>query len=327
MGQEKSPAGLFSRLRRIWARHQAEQERKAALSKQLEQVIDIADPEIRRATGYRRQLIDHLGTVKTYCSAIIESIPGPVQLESDVYFDDPTVKALFVSPEHLQEVIQRSPESKELHKSGYHGQVVALMTMTMEEKTVFGQQQQGEMILRDVAERAVNFVDHKLVAPASDLPSAKRNLSEHGLEVLATFAMEKISSLRSQIAGLKEKQEYLKAAMKILSGKTSAHYRYTVPDRAMLEKLDKAEEGLREIEKKLADARRELSSPDDALRILSNIINEPEKVIAIHPQVLRLNWMNVEVDEASGEGHRIDLAEFNFPDNVKRSAIFVTFTI
>jgi len=327
MSMEKKSAGLFNRLRNMWLRHQAERERQAVLGKQLEHVIDIADPEIRKAKGYRRQLIGHIGMVKKYCAGIIESIPGPVQLGSDTYFDDPTVKALFVSPEHLQEVIQRSPEAKDLNKSGYHGQVVALMTMTLEEKTVFGQRQQGEMILRDVAERAVNFVDHKLVAPANDLASAKRNLSEHGLEVLATFAMEKISSLRSRIAGLKEKKEYLKAAVKILGGKSSAHYRYTVPDRALQEKLIKAEEGLGEIEKELVEVQRELSSPDDALHILSDIINAPEKVITLQPQVLRLNWMNVKVEATSGEGHRIELAEFDFPDNVKRSAIFVTFAI
>jgi len=328
MKDEKSGGGLIDRARRFWQQFAAGDSEDENLLSVIEHVIEIADPTIRRAGRYRKILRPPLTAAMDYCAAIIDTIPGPVHLSKNNYFDDPTVKALFVSSDQLDELLQLSPEVDALRKNGYTGQAVALLTMTKEEKTIFGHQQQGEMIMRDVAQRAVTFVDHRVIAPSTDLTTAKVGIVDRGLEVLATVAMERITNLRTRAAELREKREYLKGAIRIFSGKTRAQSRFTFPDPAMTEQLQQAEQTLASVETELEEVKKLLTYPEDALRYLQDVMQKPADSLTMQRQSLNLNWMNVRVEDASGDGgHEIDLAEFSLSEEIRRSAVFVTFNV
>jgi len=327
MNNEKS-GGLIDRARRFWQQFREGEPEDENLLAAIERVVEIADPTIRCASRYRKILRPSLTGAIDYCASIIEKIPGPVPLSKNNYFDNPTVKALFVSSDQLEEVLQLSSEVDALRKNGYSGQAVALLTMTREEKTIFGHQQQGEMIMRDVAQRAVNFVDHRLVAPSPDLSAAKVSIIDRGLDLLATVAMERITILRTKAAELREKREYLKGSIRIFSGKTRAQSRFTYPDPAMTEQLQQAEQTLASVEAELEEVKKKLTYPEDALRYLQEVMQIPAEALTVQRQSLNLNWMNVRVEDASGNGgHEIDLAEFSLSEEIRRCAVFVTFKV
>lgn len=328
MNTKENDKGIIDRACRFWRQYKGGKAEDENLFAAIERVIDIADPAIRRAARYRKVLRTPITEAMGYCASIIDLVPGPVRLNRNTYFDDPTVKALFVSSDELDSLLHLSPEVDALRKTGYTGEAVALLTMTKEEKTIFGHQKQGEMIMRDVAQRAVNFVDHRVVAPSADLAAAKIGIIDRGLEVLATVAMERITNLRSKAAELREKREYLKGAIRIFGGKTRIQARFTVPDPAIAEQLQKAEQTLASVETELEAVMKSLTYPEDALGYLQEVMQKPTDSLTVHRQSLNLNWMNVRVDGLSEDsGHEITLAEFSLTEELQRSAVFVSFAV
>lgn len=328
MNTQGNSRGIIDRASRFWRQHKAGKEEDENLSAVIERVIDIADPAIRRAGHYRKILRTSIVAAMDYFASVIDQIPGPIHLSKNTYFDNPTVKALFVSSDELESILHLSPDVDALRKSGFTGEAVALLTMTKEEKTIFGHQKQGEMIMRDVAQRAVNFVDHRVVAPSADLAAAKVGIVDRGLEVLATVAMERITNLRSKAAELREKREYLKGAIRIFSGKTRAQSRFAFPDPAMTEQLHQAEQTLASVETELEAVVKSLTYPEDALRYLQEVMQKPADSLTVHRQAIKLNWMNVRVNGTSDDGcHEIALAEFSLSEELRRSAVFVTFVV
>ncbi|WP_319587702.1 hypothetical protein [uncultured Desulfobulbus sp.] len=312
----------------IWQHYQDRGEQESHVRQITDYVVQIADPVIRQAKGYRKVLHEPIAGSMEYCQALIDAIPGPVVLDKNRYYDDPLVKALFASPDELEEVLRLSPDVNALRKRGQTGEVVALLTMTQQEKTIFGHQQEGEMLVRDVRQQAVSFFDHRIVAPAADLALTKAGIVNRGLEVLATVAMEQITTLRSRKAELQGKKEYLKGIQKILGGKNHVREMFASRDPVNWEELRKAEKALAEVEEELERLREHIATPEQSLGYLEAIMRKPGDILEVHNQFFRLNWMGVRVDDGPGsDGNDITLAEFSLQEEFRRSAVLVSFAL
>lgn len=325
MDGSKGSGGLLTG---IWRQYQARQAREKALRLATEQVVKVADPSIRQARGYHRILRTPVAGAMDYCRSLIDAIPGPVILSRGRYYDDPLVKALFASPDVLEEVLRISPEAAALREQGQAGEVTALLTMLHEEKTIFGYQQEGDIIRRDVAQRAVNFFDHRIVAPAPDINRTRTGIVHRGLEVLATVAMERITTLKTRKAELREKREYLKGIMRILGGKNHMLEMFATPDPAKLSDLRKVEKGLAELEEELEELQTKMARPEDSLGYLEEVMRKPDDALVVRNQSFRLDWKGVRVEaQPDSEGNDITLAEFSLYEEFRRSAVLVTFSL
>jgi len=244
------------------------------------------------------------------------------------FHKNPLVKALFASPDELEEVLRISPEAMALRERGHSGEVSALLTMLHQEKTIFGYQQEGEMIRRDVPQRAVSFFDHQIVAPASELNMTKTGIVTRGLEVLATVAMERITTLKTRKAELREKREYLKGILRILGGKNHMLEMFAAPEPGKMEEFRKAKKFLAEVEQELEELQKIIAYPEHSLRYLEEVMRKPDDSLVVREQSFRLNWMGVRVeDQPESEGNEITLAEIYVHEVLKRSAVLVTFSL
>lgn len=321
---EKQKAGSW--FSGVWQQYQHKKAGDAVIDQATERVVDIADPHIRAAGRYRKALRMPVEAARQYCTSLLAKVPGPVLLSRDRYHDDPQVKAVFASPESLEELLRLSPELSQLRDQGHAGPVMALMTMSLEEKTIFGYQREGEIVMRDVAQRAVNFYDHRLVAPAADIALTREGVVRRGLEVLATVAMERIETLQGKKAELQQKREYLRAAMKILSGRTQVLEMFAAPEPGKREEYRKAEELLAEVDRELLEVRDLIGRPEQSLAFLDGVLRNPADSLIVGQRTMRLNWMNVRVEgQAESDGHDVTLAEFSVPEIVNRSAMLVCF--
>ena len=312
----------------IWRRYQTRQANEKTLRLATEQVVKVADPAIRQARGYHRVLRTPVAGAMEYCRSLIDAIPGPVILSRGRYYDDPLVKAMFASPDELEEVLRISPEAVALREQGHAGEVTALLTMLHEEKTIFGYQQQGDIIRRDVAQQAVNFFDHRMVATAADMNTTRTGIVNRGLEVLATVAMERITTLKTRKAELREKREYLKGIMRILGGKNHMLEMFAAPDPSKLSDLRKVEKGLAELEQELAELQQKMACPEDSLGYLEEIMRKPDDALVVRNQSFRLDWKGVRVESLpDSEGNVVTLAEFSLHEEFRRSAVLVTFSL
>ena len=311
----------------LWQRLQPQATAADPVVQAMNQVVQIADPAIRQARGYRRVLASPVAGSMQYFASLLATLPGPVVLDRGRYYDDPTVKALFASPDELDEVVRFNPEINRLRQQGLSGEVVAMMTMVQQERTIFGHKQEGDLLLRDVQQQAVSFTDHRIVAPSADLQTTREGIVNRGLEVLATVAMERITTLRANKAECQGKKEYLQGMVKILGGRSHRHEIFAAPSPQHREKLRKVEQLLAEVDQELEKLREKIGLPEQSLAYLEEVLQEPASMLAAHRQHLRLDWKGVRVDDEPGnEGNDITLAEFSMED-VRRSAVLVTFTL
>jgi hypothetical protein len=313
---------------RLWRQIQGSSTEKDHVSLATEHVVEIADPVIRQARHYRQVLREPVASAMSYFQTLTEGIPGPVLLHRNRYYDDPLIKALFASPEDLDELLRLSPEINALRQQGHTGEVVAMMTMVQNEHTIFSSKQEGEMLLREVQMQAVDFSNHRIVAPAGDLEVTKTGIVNRGLEVLASVAMERITTLRARKAELTGKREYLKGMAKIYSGKSYRQTMFAPADIHDREELAKIEQLLDDVNREFEELHAQIALPEQSLGYLEAIMREPEKMLSAQTQQLRLNWMGVRVDnDPDSKGNDITLAQFSMQEELRRSAVLVSFSL
>ncbi len=317
--------GIGRKLHTLWLQEKNRRLSVQELHRAVEEVVQVADPLIRNADRYQKVLQGPIDEATKYFSQFIDMIPGPVSLSRQGYELDHTVKYLFSSPEELEEVIRISPALQALRNEGLVGEVLALLTMTRREHTVYGYEQSEGAVLRDVAQQAVDFIDHRIVAPAAARDRVKSQLVQRGLNILATAAMETIAGLKAEKAKLREQREYLGAMLRIMGGKKNAWEAFVPLDPAQLEEIAKAEQRLIEVKAELAELLKQLEGPEDALAFLKSVLDRPHEELRIEDYTLRMNWKRVRLDQKDDpEGKEMRLAEIsNRSGDLKRSAVLV----
>jgi len=326
MNDTSSP-GIVAWIQGFGQRYQAGRAQEQILRQATDMIVEVADPSIRQIGRYRKILRSPVAGAMEYCATLVDSIPGPVRLSRQQYHADPLVKAIFTSADELEEVLRIVPENRDLPEHEKERDSIALLTMAKTEKTIFRHHQQGDVILRDVKSRAVNFSDHRLVAPSSTIDNTKELLRQRALEVLATIAMERITSFRGNLAELRERREHLKSMRRIFGGRKPTQELFAGPDRETAEKLRKVKKLLTEIKAQIETARQEFGTPEDALALLQKIMNQPEDALVARDQTMRVDWMNVLVAGNDAEGNEISLAELSVTEELQRSAVLVVFTV
>ncbi|MBM9515233.1 hypothetical protein [Desulfogranum marinum] len=297
---------------------------RAEVNCALEAAIDIADSKIRLAPKYKRTALPAIEQAMEYSSKLVAALPGPISLSSRNYHNSPQLRAVFRSPDHIQELLERLPADikGQLQKNV---DIIALLTMSKEIKTTFGHERQGEMILRDAAMQTINFYDHLLVAPSSSLESTQAMLEEKVLEILAATAMETINSLREELTELRERKAHLDSMKRMLKGKKQAFGNLAPPSYETRKKLEETEKLLVETTLAVEEKKKHIGIPEKSLQYLIATFTHPEKAISIEELSLDLNWMNVlKQKKEQSDVNTITLAEFSAGEELKRQGILVT---
>ncbi|HBG19594.1 MAG TPA: hypothetical protein DDY32_10065 [Desulfobulbaceae bacterium] len=300
---------------------QKDRQHKQNLYETIEEIVEIADPKIRLARRYRTSLLSPVEKAVSHCRMMAGSIPGPVRLHQKTYYDNPLVKALFRTVDEMETLLR---QGRKTAGPGAEKELFALLTMTKEETTIYGHKQQGEMILADVPMRAVTFIDHRIVAPSPDPQATMAGLVKRSLEILAGVALEEIGSLRANLAELRERRARLSSMRSILRGKRPTFEVFAQLQQENAGKLEELETLLGETEGEIETARKAIETPDDALGYLQRILESPAGTLSLRGQSLKLNWMNVLV-EGEEPFHQIDLAELALNEELRRSALLVSF--
>lgn len=313
----------FSWLQQGIERLSQDRQHRRALLATVETLVDIADTKIRLAHRYRQALLAPVATATSYCRQLVQALPGPVRLHPQSYHDDPLVKAIFATLEEMETTLR---QARNTDPPGSGERVYGLLTMGKNEKTIYGPQQQGELLVRDVAMQAVTFVDHRVVALAADLEATRDRLQQRALEILATVAMENIATQRASLAELRERRERLAAMQRILGGKRRTFELFPQGEQGSSQKIGEVQALLKTTDTEIETARQG-TTPEEVLDHLRRLLISPAETMAIQGQSLVLNWMNVIV-AANGhqeEGHAITLAELILKQELRRWAMLVCF--
>jgi hypothetical protein len=297
----------------------------AALTEEIERLVQEVSPAIRNIRGYRKRLRAPVEGARHYIEGLVAAIPGPRPLSVEQGGRDSLTALLFVDADQLRGLLNDNAELVAFFQDNSTTQAVALLTATCTEKTIFTSVMQGEIIRRDLPQTAVDFTEHRLVAPAPTEAGNRGALRDGGLRLLGLRALEHLANLKSQKEDLAEEKRMVGIKLKILQAHDRSLEGLLESDRDSAAKAARVQEMLTEIGQELDTVTAVLGSPEDALNHLLSFLNNPEYILTIQPLSLRLNWMGVKVDEnAEDPGTEISLAEMKINDRRKRVALLVT---
>jgi len=321
-----SSQGVVSWISDLGSRYQEQRSHEQKLNAAVELVVDVADSDIRRVGKYQKRLRDSVDSALGYCTTLVDELPGPVHLSRRSYHADPVVKAVFISDDQVIEILKSALNKRSVPSEVKGDEMVAMLSMIRTERTLFGREQQGEMVVADVAKRTVNFIDHRVVALSPDLTATKEKLRNRALEVLAILAMERIMTIRGNIAVLRERKVYLQSMRRILKGRHHTMDMFAHHSHESSKKIKKIKQQLVELETELQTALGQHAGPVDSLAILAEILEGAGESLTLQSQSFRVDWMNVLLDgRGSAEGNDISLAELSAGEELQRWAMIVTF--
>jgi hypothetical protein len=320
--------GILERWNQYRERKERQRQKASDLVELIECMVQDTDPSIRKVAEYRERLQKPVENALGYIEGLISCIPGPFSLSAESWDKDPLVHALFVSPDEIRSLLQGCVELRSFFQQTGTKTAVTLLTATKKERTVFGTAQEGEIIRRDVPQVAVEFYDHRVVAPAATEEEKRRKLVQRGLYVLATHTLEEILRIHSIREELTEERRMLAVKLKIQHSRERGLEGLLAGGGKSGTSAEKAQQLLAQIDQQLVELEPGSGTPRDFLGKLEKVLLNPENFLTGKTLGMRLNWMGVKLDDESTEnGREVTLAELEIPSRVKRAAVLATVSV
>jgi hypothetical protein len=291
----------------------------------IDRMLQESDPSIRKVPGYREQLRQPFENAMGYLEGLISSIPGPFSISAEQWDKDPLTHSLFVDPNEIKSLLQKCAELKSFFQTTGAKTAVALITATKKERTIFGTGMEGEIIRRDVPQVAVEFYDHRVVAPAASEDENRQELVHRGLYVLASNALEEFMRIKSLIEELNGERRILDYKLKIHTTRERGIQRLLAGTLEPDSEIEQARQLLGEIDKQLMEFEQGSGTSKDFLRKLEKILFSAGNFLTEKAITMRLDWMGIKQDDVSTEsGNEINLAELEIPERAKRVAVLAS---
>ncbi len=302
----------------------------AALEAAIETAVDGTDPRIRGVSGYRKILRPAVARALEYAEDLVEQVPGPVELTRSAFASDPFVHACFGSAEQLQTVLSRSRAVREyLAQPGNAvlDRCYAAMGMTRSEKTMLGSKLVGDIVRRDVRQVALNFSEHRLVAPAATVDETRKELKERAYARLVEVTLADILSMRTSQAELQQHRSLLHAKLQACRSAAVGLQPFAgddavqVPDAAL-------EDELRRIDLELQEANPQCEILDDCIEHVVQVLGNPEPHLSLERFTTRVNRMGIKVEGPSPQlSDEISFVEAEARDLFRAVVTLVVFPV
>lgn len=202
----------------------------------IESFIDASNSKMRAVSGYADKLRIHIQTLYRHTLQIADEIPPSMSLAPDAFRNNPTVNSLFVSSQDIDILFKTSADiNTYLHQQSAVSVVYALLTAHKNEKKTLGFGLMGDMLIRDIPQRVINFSLHDVHAPCDSENQLDIELKKHlfdritqlikcdmagkmNSQLLANASYEmRIKSLANPEVYLKSLIEYLQTPNKLIS--------------------------------------------------------------------------------------------------------------
>jgi len=289
---------------------------------EIDRIALETDSEILPVRRFRKKILPSVQHAMGYISGLILKIPGPVDFDPDRWEHDALLRAMFISREELIGVLKASKELKNFFRRTNASRAFAILVAEPKEKKLFGTEKNGEIVRRDVPQKAVFFEDFKVFAPAADLAQTRVKIQHRALGNLFTQAFEKIIDLQLWKKDLEKHQELLKfkvQAPKNEDLKTDPNHT-EVNGNQTQESL----QALGDITRKLKEIKAELDSPEDRIEHLNAILLNPEQHLRLETISLKLSRLGIRLDPFSTEpANEFTVAEFELGKEPKQVLVWI----
>jgi hypothetical protein len=283
--------------------------------------VDAVEPRVKANKRYRSKLEPCIRKTIAHLRAIARESMEPVLLTRASWSDDPRLNAFFATADDVPACLGRSRELRAFFDDPANGAVqeaYALLGMKKAERSVLAPKLEGDTTRHDVAQVAVNFSDHKVIAPAATLAATRLEVGKRIIQRLAQVALSRIIALDSTATDLQQRKAFLAAQLRLLKlGRDGMEG--IVSDPATIgQQIAAAERELNETVGGYIEAKGSLATLDGYIRLIDDVFSHVDQHLALTRTPVRINRMGFKADDASAEPvNELTLTELSIGGNFR----------
>ena len=168
-------------------------------------------------------------------------------------------------------------------------------------------------------------MDRVIRSLAATEQELRERLVLRGFRLLVAYALEELSEHQNRIAVMKEQRLILQSRLRTARARSAGLEELGAADAEQRARPEKLARELKQLEADLAAEREGFDSLDDYLDLVSGILGEPERHVAMRPRSLFLSRMNLLLEpEQADQGQEVRLLEVELGD-VTRVLLLVRF--
>lgn len=270
----------------------------------IDYVVKMTDSRLALVHHHRQRLSGPVTRTLQYLNTLRGSGPGTHEAGPVSWSVDPSMRAFFGQPGDLLDTFAHCQKLKDYAATASPlDPIYALLAMEIEEQPRFGVGMQGNMVVRDMAQTALSFSQHRLRLFARNEQELWRSVARRLLDELALIALEHMQAEHAQRRELEEHRNLLTARLATFTRRGAGVDSFlgeagvlvgSEESNALLQKLEDNENAL-------AALGCPTETLDRQLDYLAEVLAEPMRFIQIEHRRLHLDSMNVVVDARNGE--------------------------
>lgn len=291
----------------------------------VEKAIALTNPKLKLLPTCRKRLAPAIGTTIKFLRAQVATLPAVHMLSSKAWPDDPVLRAFFVEPAEIQGVLGGSDNLRALFDMNPDlDEAYAVLGMAYKIQPVFGMALHGTTVQRDVAQTNASFSDHRARLCDRDELRLRRVIGVEIFEYLLAQAMSEIGENRVERQDLQTSRSLMRTRLRLLQQHgPGLGSMFGEAPAAQSEQARLAAE-LLENERQLEALGGGDSVLEAELDCLTDVLGNPHRYIHFDSKHLRLDRMNLVVDEGSAEtAADVDFAVAELTGSMPMSRAFI----
>jgi hypothetical protein len=293
----------------------------------IELVVETVEPRVRLNPRYREKLEGCVRKTIAYLRSIGREALEPIPFARAAWNDDPRLNAFFATADDVPACLGRSRELRAFFENPSNQDVqeaYALLGMKKEERTVFGTDVQGDAVTQDVAQTAVSFSEHRLIAPSTTLAATRLEIGKRIIQRLAQVALSRIVALDMKATELQQHKAYLGARLRLLNLARDGMEGIVKDPATIAADIKAVERELKETVEGYIEAKSSLATLDGYIKRVDEVFSHPEQHVTLTHTPLRVSRMGIKVEDASaGPVNELSLAELSIGENLRGAIAIV----
>lgn len=266
----------------------------------VDKAITLTNPRLKLVPGCEKRLAPAVENTINYLRTQATALPTVHTLSSKTWSMDPALRAFFVAPTDIPQVLGRSENLRTLFdKFPELDEACVVLGMAFKEQRVFGMALHGDMVQRDVAQLSVSFSDHRARICGRDESRLRRLIGAEVFEYLVAHALSEIGEERNERRELQENRSLIRARLRLLQQHGPGLGSLFGEGPAAKCEQERLAAELTENEKQLEAMGGSDSILEAELECLLEVLNNPQRHLSITPRQLCLDAMNVVLDDAA----------------------------
>ena len=287
----------------------------------IEMIVDTVEPRVRLRTGYQNKLKGCVRATIACLRSIGKTPLEPVLLTRANWNEDARLNAFFARADDVPAFIGRSKELRAFFDDPANEGVeeaFALLGMKKDEKTIFAPRFEDGMLKQEVAQTAVSFSEHRLVAPFATEQQTRLEVGRRIIRRLAQVALGRIIALDEKAVDLQQQKGYLSTRLRMLNLARDGMEGIVDDPATIGEQIRAVERELKETVEGYIEAKSSLATLDGYIAQIDDVFSHPEQHVTLTQTDMRINRMGLKVEDGADERHNaLTLAELSVGDTLR----------